>query len=191
MHESKFMMRKIFFITAICFCFSAQAEDQWLEGKIVGVTDGDTATLLDSAYRQHEIRLAGIDAPETSCHAKKPSLWDDQCVERGQPYGLAAKKNLSRLIFGKDVRVLLQQKGNGLDSSYGRDIGIIFVDGLDANLDQVKHGLAWHYIKYAKRYQTPEMFAAYSTAEKEAQENKLGLWNDPAPAPPWLYRRAR
>jgi hypothetical protein len=30
-----------------------------LRGRIVGVSDGDTATLLDAAYRQYQIRLAG------------------------------------------------------------------------------------------------------------------------------------
>jgi endonuclease YncB( thermonuclease family) len=35
-----------------------------LEGKVVGISDGDTLTLLDSANTQHKIRLSGIDTPE-------------------------------------------------------------------------------------------------------------------------------
>ena len=35
-----------------------------LHGRIVSVADGDTITILDSAKRQHRIRIAGIDAPE-------------------------------------------------------------------------------------------------------------------------------
>ena len=41
-----------------------------LEGKVVGVTDGDTIKVLeparskDSSPTEHKIRLAGIDAPE-------------------------------------------------------------------------------------------------------------------------------
>lgn len=35
-----------------------------LTGKVVGVSDGDTITVLDSDKRQHKIRVAGIDAPE-------------------------------------------------------------------------------------------------------------------------------
>jgi endonuclease YncB( thermonuclease family) len=31
---------------------------------VVGVSDGDTITVLDRDKRQHKIRLAGIDAPE-------------------------------------------------------------------------------------------------------------------------------
>lgn len=33
-------------------------------GEVVGVTDGDTVTLLDGDHTQHKVRLAGIDAPE-------------------------------------------------------------------------------------------------------------------------------
>lgn len=35
-----------------------------VEGRVVGVSDGDTVTILDRAKAQHKIRLLGIDAPE-------------------------------------------------------------------------------------------------------------------------------
>ena len=35
-----------------------------LVGRVVGITDGDTITVLDAGKTQHKIRLAGIDAPE-------------------------------------------------------------------------------------------------------------------------------
>ncbi len=35
-----------------------------LTGKVVKITDGDTLTILDANYKEHKIRLAGIDAPE-------------------------------------------------------------------------------------------------------------------------------
>lgn len=38
-----------------------------LAGNVVGVSDGDTITVLDSDKRQHKIRVAGIDAPESLC----------------------------------------------------------------------------------------------------------------------------
>ena len=42
----------------------AQAAEWFLEGRVVGVSDGDTITVLDDAKTQHKIRLPGIDAPE-------------------------------------------------------------------------------------------------------------------------------
>ncbi len=35
-----------------------------LTGKVVKITDGDTLYVLDANYKEHKIRLAGIDAPE-------------------------------------------------------------------------------------------------------------------------------
>jgi len=59
-----------------------------LTGRVVGITDGDTITLLDADRQQHKIRLQGIDAPE-----------------KAQPFGQRSKQNLSRMVFGKNVRV--------------------------------------------------------------------------------------
>ena len=59
-----------------------------LTGRVAGVADGDTITLLDADRQQHKIRLQGIDAPE-----------------RAQPYGQRSKESLSRLVFNKEVRV--------------------------------------------------------------------------------------
>ncbi len=41
-----------------------------LTGKVVKITDGDTLYVLDANYKEHKIRLAGIDAPE-----RKQALW--------------------------------------------------------------------------------------------------------------------
>lgn len=35
-----------------------------LDGRVVGVTDGDTVTVIDAAKTEYKIRVAGIDAPE-------------------------------------------------------------------------------------------------------------------------------
>jgi micrococcal nuclease len=52
--------------------------DSVIQGKVVGITDGDTLTLLvDRA--QYKIRLAQIDTPE-----------------RAQPWGNKAKRALSK-----------------------------------------------------------------------------------------------
>lgn len=144
------------------------AHAETIEGKVVAVLDGDTVTVLDSRNSQHRIRLAGIDAPE-----------------KAQPFGMKSKYHLSNLIFGQQVNVNAQ----GTDK-YGRTIGIIFVGGVDANLEQVKAGLAWHYKQYQKT-QSPGDRIAYSQAEQRAREERLGLWSEANPVPPWDFRHGQ
>jgi endonuclease YncB( thermonuclease family) len=91
-----------------------------LTGKVVGVSDGDTITVLDAAKTQHKIRLAGIDAPE-----------------KAQPFGQKSKEHLSDSVFGKQVQVEYTKT-----DKYGRTVGKVLVNGMDANLEQIKAGFA-------------------------------------------------
>lgn len=43
-----------------------------IEGRVIGVADGDTVTVLDDQHHQHKIRLAGIDAPEKRAGLRPP-----------------------------------------------------------------------------------------------------------------------
>lgn len=139
-----------------------------LQGKVVGVTDGDTITILDSAHTQYKIRLAGIDAPE-----------------KKQPFGQVSKRSLSELVFNKSVLVDWSKYDR-----YKRIVGKVWVNNLDANLEQVKRGLAWHYTKYEKE-QPIEDRLSYSQAEEVARKSREGLWVETNPIPPWDWRKAR
>ena len=71
---------------------------------------------------------------------------------------------------------------------YGRKVGKVLLAGLDCNLEQIKHGLAWHYKQY-QREQLPTDQKSYAAAEIEARAAKLGLWRDVEPVPPWKWRK--
>jgi endonuclease YncB( thermonuclease family) len=139
-----------------------------VEGQVVGVSDGDTITVLDAALVQHKVRLAGIDAPE-----------------KGQAFGARAKQSLSECAFGHRAHV----EGEKIDR-YRRLVGKVLVQGVDCNLRQVQAGLAWHYKGY-QREQSPRDRTAYAQAEEKARDERAGLWRDLAPQPPWDYRRER
>jgi len=127
-------------------------------GKVVGVSDGDTLTVT-KAGRGTKVRLVEIDAPESR-----------------QDYGQRSKQSLSELCFGKNATI----RDEGHDK-YGRVLGRVFCDGIDANAKQVKRGMAWFYVQYGKD-------TALKLAEAEARAAKLGLWADANPIPPWEYR---
>jgi endonuclease YncB( thermonuclease family) len=137
-----------------------------LTGKVIKVTDGDTVTVLDHTNTQHRIRLQGIDAPE-----------------RKQAFGNTSRKHLANLVAGKTVTVKWDKRDR-----YGRIVGIVYIDGQDINLEQLKAGMAWFYRYYQKEL-SPENRKLYAQAEAEARGNKMGLWQDKNPMPPWEWRR--
>lgn len=153
------------------FCLlvlSNAASGSTIEGRVIGVADGDTITVLDDAHTQHKIRLAGIDAPE-----------------KKQPFGQRSKESLSELVYSKTVTVETDKRDR-----YGREVGKVLVNGLDANLEQVKRGMAWHYKAY-EREQSATDRQVYADAEKEASAARHGLWADGDPVPPWEFRHKR
>jgi endonuclease YncB( thermonuclease family) len=136
-------------------------------GKVVGVHDGDTAKVLDKDKKLYNFRFNGIDAPELK-----------------QDFGKKSKQHLSDLIFGKEVTVIFDKK-----DKYERFVGKIMVKGIDANLEQIKAGLAWHYKKYASEQSEADR-KTYSDAEIQARDAKLGFWSMANITPAWDYRAA-
>jgi len=153
-------------VAGLLLALSCATNAATIEGYVVGVADGDTITVLDADKVQHKIRLAGIDAPE-----------------KKQAFGQRSKQSLSDLVFSKAVTVDTNKKDR-----YGRVVGKVLVNGMDANLAQVQRGMAWHYKAY-EREQSAIDRTLYTNAEIEARESKRGLWADEAPLPPWASRR--
>ena len=139
-----------------------------LTGRVVGVADGDTVTVLSPTREQIKVRLAGIDAPELR-----------------QPYGSQSKSSLSQLLFAQTVTVQWSKH-----DQYGRVIGRILAGGRDASLEQIRTGMAWHYKRYASE-QPPILRSAYANAELYARRQRIGLWSPINPQPPWELRKEK
>jgi len=73
---------------------------------------------------------------------------------------------------------------------YKRIVGKVLMGDRDVCLEQVRAGLAWHYMHYQGE-QTPTDRFRYATAEQEAHDAGRGLWADPDPIPPWEWGRGR
>jgi endonuclease YncB( thermonuclease family) len=173
-------MRPVIPAIALLLVLAATAQattNEAFEARVVGVSDGDTISVQDSRAPPRKIRLAGIDAPE-----------------KGQSFGDRSKKNLSSLVFGKTVRIEWSKS-----DKYGRIVGKVLIAPsgscavppcpatLDVNLAQIAAGYAWHYRQYEKE-QSKRDREAYGIAERHARDQKLGLWRDPEPVPPWEWR---
>jgi len=147
--------------------FNANATNV-LQGLVVGVSDGDSITLLDADKRQHKIRLQGIDAPE-----------------KAQAYGQKSKESLSKLVYNKTIKVYWSKTDR-----FRRTVGQVMLGDIDICLEQVKLGMAWHYKDYQDE-QSEKDRDLYDSAEAQAREQRRGLWQDAAPTEPSIFRRQK
>jgi endonuclease YncB( thermonuclease family) len=127
---------------------------------VIGVADGDTLTVLCNGSKQVKIRLSEIDAPE-----------------KRQPFGNRSMQSLSGMCLQKKAKIKPQTKDR-----YGRTVARVICDGVDANEEQIRRGMAWVYDKYVRDQNL------YSIQNK-ARTSKIGLWADSKPIKPWEYRR--
>ena len=155
------MLNKIIITLFFIYSFSVSAAEI-LEGRVVGVHDGDTVTLLMSDNKQLKIRLAQIDAPELD-----------------QAFGQKSKQSMSDMVFNKTIKV----EKETIDK-YGRTVGTLMVDGMDANKELVKLGMAWVYRQYMHDQSLLQV-------EDTARQAKVGLWSEPSPMAPWEYRHGK
>ncbi len=151
--------------TLLCFlaaarCAASEVPEPFA-GRVVGVKDGDTIEILEGRVGR-VVRLWGID-----------------CPERGQPYGARAKQTTSDLCHGKVVDV----EPKAVDR-WGRVVARVRLPGgRDLSSEIVRAGMAWWFVRYAPRDD------ALARLEREARDARRGLWSDPHPVPPWVFRR--
>jgi endonuclease YncB( thermonuclease family) len=133
-----------------------------LAGRVVGVADGDTLTVLTADHQRVVVHLTEIDTPEKS-----------------QPFGMRSKQSLSDLCFDRLATVASTRTDR-----YGRTLGRVACADVDANAAQIQRGMAWVYDRYVT---DRALYADQATA----QAKKIGLWSDLGPVAPWAYRHAK
>ena len=155
----------ISFITLV-FLLSLPVHTWAWSGEVVGITDGDTITVLNSKTQEDvKIRLYGIDTPE-----------------RGQAFGKKAKQFTSDMVFGRLVEV----EPVDIDR-YGRTVALVTVFQRLVNEELANAGFAWVYTCCCDE----PICERWKVLEYEAREAKRGLWADPNAIPPWEYRRKK
>ena len=147
---------------ALLICLAQAANSDQLIGKVVGISDGDTITVLTEQNKNIKIRLAEIDAPE-----------------KEQPWGQNSKQALFDLVFSMNVIV----DSVGVDR-YGRTLGTVFLEQININKQMVEQGNAWAHEKYVRDQD-------YFALQNSAHTQKMGLWSlkEDQTVAPWLWRK--
>jgi endonuclease YncB( thermonuclease family) len=135
-----------------------RAEEPW-SGKVTAIEDAATLEIAHGG-KGERLRLAGVAPPEAD-----------------QPWGRQAKEFVKENALGQVVTVEPQ----GVDHKQRPLAHIILPDGRDLGAEMVKEGLAWHYRRWSKNPLLGDL-------EKDARDERRGLWQDPKPVPPWEWR---
>jgi endonuclease YncB( thermonuclease family) len=144
----------------------AAQEMKSYSARVIVVHDGDTISTMRPDGTETRIRLYGIDCPEAS-----------------QPYGAEAKDFVEDLLLTDLVTVEPVEKDR-----YGRTVAVVRLkDGSTMEDMLLGAGLAWVYPKYCNRSEC----VRWKAVEREAREEKMGLWEDGKAVAPWEWRKGK
>ena len=146
---------------SLWFLLVLPVQAETFTAKCVGVTDGDTITVLRGT-QQVRVRLDGIDTPETR-----------------QDFSDKAKRFTSALVFEKVVQIKVTDT-----DQYGRSVARVVSGGVDVSVALVTAGLAWHY----KQFSDDPILAL---SEQSARKAKIGLWSQAESIAPWAFRKGK
>lgn len=142
-------MRRTIVLLILAVLISGCVDQQSVAKELVEVSrviDGDTIQLVDG----RRVRLISINAPEEN-----------------EFYYNESKDYLEQLVKGKEVELDIFG-----DDKYGRLLAHVYIDNTLINLEIVKNGFAHTY------FVSPDekFYLEFKKAEKEAQEEKVGIW---------------
>lgn len=168
--KSSFLFLALALIAPFLFSYSAKAvptskKPPREKAMVYSVTDGDTVKVKING-KKFTVRLIGTDTPEIKDPRKTV-----QCF--GREASAYTKKNLlnKNVILEADVVA-------GNKDKYGRILRYVFLEnGVNFNRQLIADGYAYEYTYKSQLYRYRDKF---KQAQKEARENKRGLWADDA-----------
>jgi len=128
--------------------------------EIVRVVDGDTF-VIDYNGKNEKVRLIGVDTPE--------SVHPDE--QKNTAFGNEVSSYSKRMLMGKRVQIEFDVEKR---DKYGRLLAYVYIDGQMYNKLLLERG----YAKIATYPPNVKYVEDFKSLQKQARENKVGLWSD-------------
>lgn len=154
---------RIFSLIFILLSWGAAA-NQTLNGTVISVIDGDSVMFQTKNQRTFGLRLFGIDAPE-----------------KNQEYSAEATQVLEKMLLNQNVEAVCRDE----QDRHGRQICTVMLNRQDVGAELLAQGCAWVY---------PEDYGSsgrYYELQRYAKDYRKGLWAQPQPVAPWLWRHGK
>ncbi|MCI0514235.1 thermonuclease family protein [candidate division KSB1 bacterium] len=155
-------------------------------GKVIRIIDADTFQVVrtDSAYQTSEYRDYVMESLGGRMKYFQDTvivvLSEIDCPEKNQAYGDTVKNLVSKICLNKEIS--FNEQDQFLSDHLIGEV-IVLPAGIHLNRALISAGLAWcdttRFLIRDRRM--PEM-------EQAARKQKLGLWQDEQPIPPWKFR---
>lgn len=149
------------------------------------VSDGDTLVLRGGDNQKFTVRFACVDAPEIPHTNKEKNSRRVRDINQFN-WGVKAQIRVKELVKQSGDRVQLDI----IESDrYGRKLAEVRLkNGTFIQQVLLEEGLAKVYRPYLSKCPSKDII---QQAEAQAQQQKLGVWNDRKFVDPWEYRKFR
>lgn len=149
------------------------------------VSDGDTLVLRGADNQKFTVRFACVDAPEIPHTNKEKNSRRVRDINQFN-WGVKAQIRVQELVKQSGDRVKLDI----IESDrYGRKLAEVRLkNGTFIQQVLLEEGLAKVYRPYLSKCPSKDII---QQAEAQAQQQKLGVWNDRKFVDPWEYRKFR
>ena len=160
MKNLKFALAFLFVLIGSQSAFSQMV----YRGTVVEIVDGKTVVIELRERNRLTVELQHIEVPEP-----------------GQELYQTVRDHLGKLLLGRQV----EYQANRLELT--KTVGQVMVDGVDASLQMLRDGAAWHAPLQAGERANEN----YRSAEAQARIEKRGVWSIPNLKPAWIFRAER
>ncbi|RLJ16775.1 dihydrolipoamide succinyltransferase [bacterium endosymbiont of Escarpia laminata] len=142
---------KALILSVLLLMLSHPVQSATLDGRVFAVQSGNQITISMESGKFRNVILMGVAVPDT-----------------GSSAGRNAKRQLHSLLAGQVVTIEYRTL-----TPRGVIIGTVYRGGADMNLRLIQSGLAR---AKSERGLDREMLDRYRTAEQQARQRRLGLW---------------